>query len=109
MNNVIEITEEDGELIAEGKVTENIQLSNGDKVTIVDVVKNVDIHRWADPHMWVVNYIELKSSTVTDDNLYGMLYDYGSTEDQDSGFVYSRPELFKVTPRNKTITEYIRA
>lgn len=63
---------------------------------------NIQPHRWADT-AW---YIFKRES---DGKLFALAYDHAATEAQESGFVYSRPELFEVTPVEVTVTNYEEA
>lgn len=70
----------------------------GREYTYIDTQYNVESHRWADTHLLVYR---------RDDNkLFGMHWDEGSTETQESGFVYNQPILIEVKPEQKTITTY---
>ena len=97
----IDITEEDGELIVEEswrKEREKFVLSNGMTFWVVDEVKNYVAHRWAETSLYVL--------ANDSDELWGLKYDWGSTEMQESGFVYSRPELVKLQAKEVVITTY---
>ena len=100
MSEVIKITEEQGEELAEYGFYSNggvkpIEI-DGHTYTYKDVEEDVEDHRWNTTHL---NIFERE-----DGKLFGMLYDVGLTETQENGFVYNNPELFEVTRVEKVVT-----
>lgn len=99
----IKISEELGEEIAYMEVGESVCVEELNNWTLFlkAIVEEYDRHRWAYTSMYVLQHGD------DEDNLWGLLYDTGATEDQESGFVYSSPELFPV--KAKMIVTYERA
>jgi len=97
----IEITEELGHEIndASYRITDERWDIEGLTFQIVDVVRNYEEHRWAMTKLIVLKHIST-------DDLYGLFYDIGSTENQDSGFVYSEPKLVPINVKEVITKEY---
>ena len=98
MSEVIKITEEQGEELAEYGYFSNgggdpIEI-DGHTYTYEDVQEDVEDHRWNTTHLNVFKR--------EDGKLFGMLYDIGLTEGQENGFVYNVPELYEVDRSEKT-------
>ena len=68
--------------------------------TFVEQLDHVDEHRW--------NYTNWFIFKRDDDKLFAHPFDCGNTESQENGYVYSKCELFEVTPKQITKTIYER-
>lgn len=71
---------------------------DGHKYHFIDELQNVDEHRWADTSWYIFKR--------DDDKLFAHPYDIGSTENQESGYVYSSCELFEVVAKSITKVTY---
>lgn len=91
MTKEVNITEELGELIADLREGEKVVVDElGFTLWLKDKVRGYDDHRWARTDLFVLQHGD------DEEDLWGLLYDFGSTEDQESGFVYSTPVLYPV-------------
>lgn len=96
--NKIEITEEQGEELYELEWIKGASIEiEGHTYTYYSTEENVESHRWANTNLLVYKR--------NDGKLFGMLWDVGSTESQESGFIYNLPELYEVVAKEiKTVT-----
>ena len=84
----IKISENDGEKISNLDLSGEIEI-NGVKYQLIDRLDNYENYKWCNTTQFILR--------TENDSLYQMLYDYGSTENQESGFIYNTPELTEVT------------
>lgn len=70
----------------------------GHTYTYVETLDHVDEHRW--------NYTNWFIFKRDDGKLFAHPFDYGNTESQENGYVYSNCELFEVEAYTKTVTDY---
>lgn len=94
---VIEINESIGEEISNLSLGESIEI-NDQKYILHDVVNNHEEHRWCSTSQFIL----IDSNEIC----WQMLYDYGLTEEQESGFIYNKPELKEVNSYTKSVTYY---
>lgn len=94
---VVEINKNIGEEISNLDFGESIEI-NGEKYILHDIVKNYEEHRWCSTSQFIL----IDSNEVC----WQLLYDYGSTEVQESGFIYNKPVLKEVNSYTKSITYY---
>lgn len=66
--------------------------------------KYVDTEDHADEHRW--NYTDWYIFKRDDGKYFSHAYDWGLTESQENGYIYSKCELFEVEPYEVTTTEY---
>ena len=95
----MEITEEQATEIFDNEIGAEITIE-GVTYTITDQVRNFFEYRWADTTLTVL--------TDGSGSLYGSFYDVGASEDQESGCIYTEPELFPVSANVIMTTEYTR-
>lgn len=75
---------------------------DGLKYKYIDTEYDVEDHRWADTDLMIYER--------EDGKLFGMKWDNGATENQESGFIYNAPELYEVEAREvkRTIYEAVK-
>lgn len=98
--NIVEITEEQGRALREESYViepEPVDIG-GHRYLYVDTEENVEDHRWADTDLLVYKR--------DDGKLFGMKWDNGSTESQESGFIYNQPRLVEVVAKEITTVTY---
>lgn len=97
--NTVELTEEQGELLQELSYENAPAVEvDGHSYVYEGGEDNVEEHRWATSNLYVYKR--------DDGKLFGMLYDIGSTEEQESGFVYNKPQLYEVFEQKVTVSVY---
>lgn len=85
---VVKIDQIVGESISEMTIDDIIDIK-GEDYLLIDVKNNYESHRWAETSQFVLR-------RDSDGKLFHMLYDFGSTEEQENGFYYNNPELVEV-------------
>lgn len=97
MSETIQISEEQGEEFVEG---DGFTLDGHTYFRLTEVPDYED-HRWCDTSLFVFRRDDMK--------LFGIKYDFGSTESQESGFIYNEPHLVELSEQVVTTTVYKEA
>lgn len=59
-------------------------------------IPHMETHRWNDTSWFIFS--------DDSDAFWAVAYDYGATEEQESGYIYNEPVFFRVTPVKKVET-----